>query len=296
MNKENLVKVYKNLVKVNDTKLNVYTEGKGKATIVFMSGSGVTSPVLEYRPLYSKLSDNYRVAVIEKCGYGFSSHMTSKRTIENLVLEDRYALKEAGIEPPYILAPHSYSGFEAVYWANTYPEEVKAVLGIDMGFPDHALSMAKEIPEQKKQEIVRRQRDFLVKIAKQGVLSKLLYKKTIDVSGLMSGLHLTSEEKQLYKELFYKNLLNEEISDEAIHMTENAIKAHDSGQLRCPCCFFISNMKTPVKSVSWRESGVSYAKRSGAEYHLTDAGHFLYTRIPDIMADTFGKFIENNVK
>lgn len=286
---------YENLVSVNDTTINVYTEGKGNITIVFMAGSGVTSPVLEYRPLYTKLTDNYRIAVVEKCGYGFSGHMKSRRTIENLVFEERQALKEAGIEPPYILAPHSYSGFEAVYWANTYPDEVKAVLGIDMGFPDHALSMAKEIPEQKKQEIVRKQRNFLTKISKRGVLSKLLYKQTLDVSGIMSGMYLSPEEKQLYKELFYKNLLNEEVSEEAILMTENATKAHDSGQLKCPACFFISNMKTPVKAISWRESGVSYAKRSGAEYHLTDTGHFMYTKIPDIIADTFRIFIEKNL-
>ena len=286
---------YKNLVNVNDTTINVYTEGDGDQTIVFMAGSGVASPALEYRPLYTMLTDSYRIAVIEKCGYGFSGNMKSRRTIENLVLEDRTALKAAGIEPPYVLAPHSYSGFEAVYWANTYPEEVTAILGIDMGIPDHALAMAKEISEQKKQEMVRKQRDLLVKIAKQGLFSKIAYGKTLNVSGLMSSNYLSPEEKQLYKELFYKNLLNEEISDEAILMTENATKAHDSGRLKCPACLFISNMKTPVKAVTWRESGVAFAKRNGSEYHLTDVGHFLYAKIPDLMADTYRLFLEKTL-
>ena len=38
---------YKNLVEINGTKLNVYTEGQGDVTIVFMAGNGVTLPVLE---------------------------------------------------------------------------------------------------------------------------------------------------------------------------------------------------------------------------------------------------------
>ena len=115
---------YENKVEVNGTKLNVYTEGEGKVTIVFMAGNGVTCPVLEYKPLYSRMSEKYRIVVIEKPGYGFSEGMKSQRLLEKLVAEDREALEKAGIKPPYVLAPHSYSGFEAIYWANTYPKEV----------------------------------------------------------------------------------------------------------------------------------------------------------------------------
>ena len=100
-----------NLVDVNGTKLNVYTEGEGAVTIVFMAGNGVTCPVLEYKPLYRRLSKKYRIAVIEKAGYGFSSGTDEPRTIENLVAADREALRKAGLQPPYVLAPHSYSGF-----------------------------------------------------------------------------------------------------------------------------------------------------------------------------------------
>lgn len=63
---------YENRVDVNGTKHNVYTEGEGAVTIVFMAGSGVTCPVLEYKPIYRRMSKKYRIAVIEKAGYGFS--------------------------------------------------------------------------------------------------------------------------------------------------------------------------------------------------------------------------------
>lgn len=46
--------MFKNRVRVNDTHLNVYSEGNGTPTIVFMAGSGVTAPVLEYKPLYRR--------------------------------------------------------------------------------------------------------------------------------------------------------------------------------------------------------------------------------------------------
>ena len=112
---------YGKKVKVGETFLNVYTEGESDITVVFMSGGGVTAPVLEYKCLYSRMSHKYRIAIVEKAGYGLSDSAKTERTVENLVEESRKALLLAGIKPPYVLAPHSYSGFEAVWWANNYP-------------------------------------------------------------------------------------------------------------------------------------------------------------------------------
>lgn len=278
-------------VEVNGTSLNVYTEGNGDLTIVFMAGNGVTCPVLEYKPLYHRMSTKYRVAVIEKAGYGFSGSAKTSRIIENLVEEDREALKKAGIQPPYVLAAHSYSGFETVYWANTYPYEVKAVLSIDMGIPATAILQSEDIGEEKRLAIIEKQQKLLKKIAKQGFITKLLKNKLENCSGLMSGSDLTDEEKKIYKELFYKNIANAEYKDEAINMIDNAKKAESTGTLKCPCCFYLSDMKTLSKNVSWRKVGMDYAEKCGGEVHLSDKGHLMYAFIPDEMSETFDKFL-----
>ena len=57
-----------NIVYVNDHRMHVYTEGSGEKTLVFMAGFGETSPYIEFKPLYSKLSNKYRIVVIEKTG------------------------------------------------------------------------------------------------------------------------------------------------------------------------------------------------------------------------------------
>ena len=282
---------YKNLVEINGTQLNVYTEGEGNITIVFMSGNGVTLPVLEYKPIYRRMSDKYRIAVIEKAGYGFSGSKTTERTVENLVAEDREALKKAGIEPPYVLAAHSYSGFEAVYWANTYPNEVNAVLSMDMGIPRTAIEQSAFVPEEKRKAMLLKQQKLLGKLRKDSLISKLMGNKLENVSGLMSGNELTAEEKEVYREHFYKNIAHQEYTDEGILMTENAIKAEKTGVLKCPCCFFISDMKTLTKNVSWRKVGIDYAKECKGEVHLSDKGHMMYALIPSEMADAFRKFL-----
>ena len=200
-------------VEVNGTKLNVYSEGSGDVTIVFMAGNGVTCPVLEYKPVYRRMSVKYRIAVIEKAGYGFSGSAETPRTIENLVSEDREALRKAGIEPPYVLAAHSYSGFEAVYWANTYPDEVKAVLSMDMGIPTMAVLQAKEVSEEKRCGMVKKQQKLLQKVAKGGFLTKLFRNKLENVSGLLDGSELSGEEKKMYREMFYKKAMSQQTVD-----------------------------------------------------------------------------------
>ena len=58
------------IVEVNNHEMHVFTEGNGKDTLVFMSGGGTCSPVLDFKSLYSLLNDKYKIALVEKSGYG----------------------------------------------------------------------------------------------------------------------------------------------------------------------------------------------------------------------------------
>lgn len=114
------------IVEVNGHNMSVYTEGEGDKTLVFLSGGGTCSPILDFKSLYSLLSNEYKIAVVEKFGYGFSDVVDEQRDIDTMLSETRMALEKAGIEGPYVLCPHSMSGLEALYWAQKYPEEVEA--------------------------------------------------------------------------------------------------------------------------------------------------------------------------
>ena len=123
------------IVEVDGHQMSVYVEGNGDKTIVFMSGGGTCSPILDFRSLYSTLSDNYKIVVVEKFGYGFSDIVNKDRSIDSILEDTRTALVKADIEGPYVLCPHSMSGIEALYWAGQYPEEVEAIIGLDMAVP-----------------------------------------------------------------------------------------------------------------------------------------------------------------
>lgn len=123
-------------VEVDGHKLNVYVEGEGEQTLVFLPPSADTSPVFTFKPLYTQLSGEYRCAVVERFGYGMSDVIDEARDFETIVKQDREALQKSGVEAPYILCPYSLSGIEALTWAQLYPEEVEGIAGIDMAFPE----------------------------------------------------------------------------------------------------------------------------------------------------------------
>ncbi|MDI2588630.1 alpha/beta hydrolase [Psychrobacillus sp. NEAU-3TGS] len=123
------------LVEVDGNNMHIYTKGDGDNTIVLLSGLGTAAPALDFEPLINEMAKNYKVVVVEPFGYGWSETTNKERTVENIVEEIRTALKKLNIKGPYILMPHSISGIYSMYYANTYPEEVKAIIGIDPTLP-----------------------------------------------------------------------------------------------------------------------------------------------------------------
>ena len=124
------------MIDVDGHQMHVYSVGEGDKTLVLMAASGTVCPSLDFKNLYTSLGDDYRIVVVEKFGYGYSDIVNRPRDVATILSDTRAALSGAGIDGPYILCPHSYSGLEALYWAQTYPEEVEAIIGLDMVFPD----------------------------------------------------------------------------------------------------------------------------------------------------------------
>lgn len=126
------------LIQINQSMMHVYTIGNGTDNIILLSGLGTASPIYDFAPLIQRLKDSYRVTVVERFGYGWSEGSTTPRSNEAIVEEMRLALRQTGILPPYILVPHSIAGLYTLYYANKYPNEVKAIIGLDTSVPEQA--------------------------------------------------------------------------------------------------------------------------------------------------------------
>ena len=125
------IQPYGELVDVFDGQMHIMQVGEGDATIVLLPGLGDGLPNADFAPLIRELSKDYRVVCIDYFGVGFSSETSRERTCSNYVEEIREVLKNANIEGPYVLMPHSISTLYCEYYASSYPDEVKAIISLD---------------------------------------------------------------------------------------------------------------------------------------------------------------------
>jgi len=274
------------MVTVNNHKMHVYIEGKGNPSLIFMSGSGTYSPVYDFKALYSKMSDEYEIAVVEKAGYGFSEITNISRDIDTLLLETRMALKEANVNPPYMLFAHSMSAIEALYWVQCYPKEIKAIIGIDPALPpfyekldiDSILEKMKSISKK----VNGRFKCFLPMIAnllppiKYGVLDK--------------------KDKKICKAINYHRTLTNDMLNESIMVKENAKKINIEALSNVPMLFFICIGKAGgMKEGEWEKLIRDYTKELNVEIIAFKAGHYLHDIFPEAIASKSKIFMANIV-
>ena len=124
---------YINKYSAGEYDLNIYRIGneKSKHKLIGIAGLGVNNYSIEMSFVNEKLKDDYEIIYIDRAGYGFSDDASKTQTIEQIVSDYRNVLKNAGIEGPYILMPHSIGGVYATYWESIYPEEIEGVIFID---------------------------------------------------------------------------------------------------------------------------------------------------------------------
>ena len=253
------------LVEVDGHNMSIYTEGSGEHTIVFMSGWGTPSPILDFKPLYSRLSDENRIVVVEKFGYGFSDIVDGERDFDTILRQDREALKKAGIEGPYVLCAHSFSGYEATLWAQKYPDEVEAIVGLDMCT---ANSKSEEL-YKKEQSLMK----LAIGINKFEKATGLLRLGSLDQSGT-----LTEEENNIYTEMSCHNLLNETIMNEGKQDIERAVNAeiNDSALPTVPMILYLSPDSTQADE-SWEKGAQAMADASAnGRLIKLDCGHYVH--------------------
>ena len=251
---------------MNGHNMSVYTEGEGDKTLVFLSGGGTCSPILDFKSLYSLLSNEYKIVVVEKFGYGFSDVVDEQRDIDTMLSETRMALEKAGIEGPYVLCPHSMSGLEALYWAQKYPEEVEAIIGLDMAVPAYYDEMHISIP--------------ITKLGQYGAaLGITRWIPVLAESDAIKAGTLSEEEKEIYRAVFYQRTATVTMIDEVKAVKDNAKTVKENGVPQVPMLLFISNGSggTGFTEETWRRIPKEYiAGCDNASYIELDCPHYVH--------------------
>lgn len=269
------------LVEVDGHNMSVYLEGTGDTTLVFMSGGGTCSPILDFKSLYSLLSDEYKIVVVEKFGYGFSDIVDKSREIDSILEDTRTALTNAGLTAPYVLCPHSMSGLEALYWAQKYPDEVSAIIGLDMAVPEYYDDMNINIP--------------LMRLAgtAAGIGITRFLPGISDSDAIKYGT-LSDEEKERYRAVFYSRTATVTMINETECVKENAEKVKRMGAPQLPMLLFISDGSggTGFDKETWRKIPIEYISQvTNGNYVELDCPHYVHDYEFDAISEDMKAFL-----
>lgn len=254
------------LIDINGNNISIYVEGSGSKTLVFLSGGGTCSPILDFKSLYSLLSDEYRIVVVEKFGYGYSDVVDEDRNIQAVLSETRLALNKAGIDGPYVLCPHSMSGIEALYWAQEYPDEIEAIIGLDMAVPEYYENMKINLPLMK-----------LGQYAADLGITRLI--PTLAESDAIKHGTLTNDEKNRYRAIFYNRTATVTMINEAKSVKDNARIVAQNGVPQVPMLLFISDGTggTGFDKETWRRIQEKYISEvESGKYIELDCPHYVH--------------------
>jgi pimeloyl-ACP methyl ester carboxylesterase len=124
------------LIDVGDHRLHLLAMGEdhGGPTVVLESGTMAFSSYWAWvQPEIAKFA---RVVAYDRAGLGWSEPGPKPRDAQHIAMELHTALRNAGIEGPYVLVGHSEGGLYAPVFATLYPDEVAGLVLIDPEHPD----------------------------------------------------------------------------------------------------------------------------------------------------------------
>ena len=116
--------------------LNLFCTGTGSPTVIIETGAG--EPGISWSHIQPQIARFTRACWYDRAGTGWSEPGPYPRSSKGIASDLHTLLERAGIEPPYVLAGHSFGGLNAREFAGLYPNDVAGVVLIesaDIGEP-----------------------------------------------------------------------------------------------------------------------------------------------------------------
>ena len=267
-------------VLVNGHKINVYVEGDGPETIVVLSGAGIASPILDFKNVSDSLSKKYKVVIVERAGYGYSEDSNQSRDVMQVLSETRQALSQANLSGPFIIISHSMASLESLAWQEKYPDEVKALIGLDWALPSSYEDL--------------KINQALLTVAYWS--SKIGLLRYFPESFYIKNPTLIETERKQYKLLAYKQLVSQAMLHESQTVKENAKKVPSNINPKIPTLLLVSNGQgTSFGQSEWQHFAEKFAsEKFNVKVIYMDAPHDLYHYQNHEVVSRIENFLKSN--
>jgi len=124
------------LVDVGGHRLHLHVAGAASAAPTVVLEAGMASMSANWAWVRDDLARDTRVVTYDRAGLGWSDAGTGRFDAATSAAELHALLGAAGIDPPYVLAGHSYGGLVVRVFADRYPAEVAGLVLVDASHPD----------------------------------------------------------------------------------------------------------------------------------------------------------------
>ena len=250
------------MVSVNGHDMSIFVKGEGAQILVFLSGAGTASPILDFKDLYDGLSKQYKIVVVERAGYGYSEDTSKSRDVSEVLSETRQALAKAHVSGPYIILSHSMASLETLLWQEKYPSEIQAIIGLDWALPESYSQL--------------RMHSQILRMARLG--SQLGLLRYIPSRLYVPNENLSSSDRRLYQRIAYRQILSQAMLNESLSVKGNAKKVDAKINSQISTLLLVSNGEgTSFSKEEWRNYATRFAKdQKNIELTFYDAPHYLY--------------------
>jgi pimeloyl-ACP methyl ester carboxylesterase len=117
------------LFDVGGHRLHLHCQGSGSPAVII--DAGLSGASYDWETVATGIAPFTQVCTYDRAGYGWSDPGPRPRTSQQCVDELRTLLRQAKIEPPFILVGHSWGGLNARLFAGQHPEEVAGLILVD---------------------------------------------------------------------------------------------------------------------------------------------------------------------
>lgn len=123
---------WERLVDVGGHRLRIECIGQGRPAVVLDHGLGGSAS--DWRHVRERLARTTQVCSYDRAGYGASEPGPHPRSSGRLASELRTLLSRAGVPGPYVLAGHSFGGYNVRMFAHLFPRDVQGLVLVDAPF------------------------------------------------------------------------------------------------------------------------------------------------------------------
>jgi pimeloyl-ACP methyl ester carboxylesterase len=246
--------------------------GDRSPTVLIDAGLGDASA--NWLKIAKILSQNVRVCLYDRAGYGWSDPGPGERTTAQIVHELNMLLEFADEHGPYVLVGHSFGGFTARYFAATYPNKTAGAVLIDSSHPDqiYRLSPLDQVKRKKPLKLIRTESapDYMNETEKRWYF-------------------LNSTRKAIFAQM-----------EELRSFKESAYQVKHSGPLPDIPLAVLSRGKNQLPEINgvslekeWRDMQKNLLSLSNHSWQtiIKDSGHKIYHDAPEVVIDNILKVV-----